>query len=213
MPLGIVVGLVDEGRIAGRLGLPVIAGGGTAAGAEVAAERLVEEGATSLLSFGLCGGLDPSLLPGAVVIPRVVVASGYWRADARLLAWLGGATVERLFGATAPVASAAEKRGLWMTRAAAAVDLESGAVASAATRGRLPFAVLRAVCDPAEREVPATAIAAVSAAGEVRIGRLLGALLAEPRQISGLLRLAADARAARRALVDRVHRLPPPPLP
>jgi hypothetical protein len=61
----IVVGLKAEALLARRLGVPVMIGGGTAAGAEMAARRAVAEGATALVSFGLAGGLDPSLRPAS----------------------------------------------------------------------------------------------------------------------------------------------------
>ena len=205
MALGIVVGLVDEGRIARRLGCAVIAGGGTSAGATLAAETLIQEGATSLLSFGLCGGLDPALRPGAIVIPRAVVGGGTWRCEARLVAALGGATADRLAGAHAAVTSAAAKQALFNQSGAVAVDLESAAVARIAVRCRLPFAVLRAVCDPAERDLPAAALAALTTVGDVSLTSVARSLLGNPRQLAGLLRLAADARAARRALIRRVR--------
>jgi len=36
----------------------------------------VAQGATALVSFGLAGGLDPALIPGAVVVPAEVMEDG-----------------------------------------------------------------------------------------------------------------------------------------
>ena len=103
------------------------------------------------------------------------------------------------------VAETAEtKHRLWATTGAATLDLESGAVARVATLHGLPFAVLRVICDPAERDLPPAALAALDASGAIGLARVAGSVTARPGQIPALLRLAADATAARRALGRRV---------
>jgi adenosylhomocysteine nucleosidase len=202
----VVVGLRAEARLARRLGLPVVIGGGTAAGADAAARRAVAAGAAALVSFGLAGGLDPSLRPGDLIVPVAVVQNGVSLAtDPGLTAWLGGATPHRLLAAGTVAADAANKRRLWQATGAAAVDLESGAVAQVATLHHLPFAVLRAICDPAERDLPPAALAALDGRGAIGLARVAGSVIAQPGQIPALLRLAADAAAARRALARRLR--------
>jgi adenosylhomocysteine nucleosidase len=85
-----------------------------------------------------------------------------------------------------------------------AVDLETGAVARVAAAHGLPFAVLRAICDPAERDLPPAALVALNARGAIGLARVAGSLIAWPGQVPALLRLAADAAAARRSLARRV---------
>ena len=201
---GLVTGLAAEARLAARLGA-ALAGGGLPAGAEAAAERLVAQGATALVSFGLCGGLDPALDPGALLVPRTVTeAGGTCPTDAVLAAALGGWTCTALAAAAAPVARCEAKRALFAATGAAGVDLESGAVARVAARHALPFAVLRAVCDPADLDLPPLALAALDAGGTIRPARIAASLFARPGQIGALLRLARAAAAARAALVGRV---------
>ena len=202
--VGLVTGLAAEARLAARLGAAA-AGGGLPAGAEAAAERLAAQGATALVSFGLCGGLDPALAPGALLVPRTVTdATGTHSTDAALATALGGWNCATLAAATAPVARREAKRALFAATDAAGVDLESGAVARVAARRGLPFAVLRAVCDPADLDLPPLALTALDAGGEVRPLRVAASLLGRPDQISALLRLARAAAAARAALVGRV---------
>jgi adenosylhomocysteine nucleosidase len=206
--VGVVVGLAAEARIARRLGWQVAIGGGTAAGAAAAAWRLADAGANALVSFGLAGGLDPALRPGAVIVPEAVIVFGLRHpTDPELSRTLGGATADAVLGAGAPASSAAEKRCLHDRTAAAAIDLESGAVACVAAARGIPFAVLRAVCDPAERALPVAALAALDAHGAIGIWRIFAALLARPGQLPSLLALAIDAAAARRALVARVRQI------
>jgi adenosylhomocysteine nucleosidase len=206
LKVGIIVGLRAEARIAWDLGGTVEIGGGTRAGAEAAAERLIARGVEALLSFGLAGGLDPALPPGALVIPRIVRAGGHdLLADAELISRLGGATCEMLCDSTQVVADAAAKRALFRTTGAAAVDLESGAVALAAERQGLPFAVLRAVCDPATRTLPPAAMIALDRSGGIRAARVAMSVLRAPAQIPALLALARDAALARRTLIRHLR--------
>lgn len=200
-----MVGLHAEARLARCFGVSVGIGGGTAAGAEVAARRAVAEGATALVSFGLAGGLEPGLRPGTLVVPAAVLCDGAsFAADPALMELLGGATPHRVLAIETVAADADSKRRLWQATGAAAVDLESGAVARVATAHGLPFAVLRAICDPAERDLPPAALVALDARGAIGLTRVAGSLIAWPGQVPALLRLAADAAAARRSLARRV---------
>lgn len=201
---GLVTGLAAEARLAGRLGL-ALAGGGMPSGAAAAAERLAAEGAGALVSFGLCGGLDPTLPPGTLLVPRTVRAhDGDYATDAALSAWLGGWSCTTLAAADSVVATAGAKRALFAATGAAGVDLESGAAARVAARHGLAFAVLRAVCDPGTAGLPPLALAALDAQGRIGPARVLASLAGRPGQIVALVRLARAAAAARAALVGRV---------
>jgi adenosylhomocysteine nucleosidase len=203
--IGVVVGLAAEARIARRLGYPVAIGGGGAAGAEAAALRLVADGARGLLSFGLCGGLDPALRPGELLIPEIVLdGAAHYAASPALAARFGKPTPHRLLGDTAVAATVAEKRRLRDATGAAAIDLESGAVARVAAAADLPFAVVRAVCDPAEQDLPPAALVALDGKGAIGFARVLAALAAHPAQLPALLMLARHASAARASLLRAV---------
>jgi adenosylhomocysteine nucleosidase len=165
----------------------------------------VAQGAAALISFGLAGGLEPSLRPGRLIVPIAVHTAGRdILTDRSLSRLLGSATPHRLLGVETIATTAADKHRLWQSTGAVALDLESGAVASVADQHRLPFAVLRAICDPAERDLPHAALAALDPHGAIGLARVLGSLAAHPTQLSALLALAADAAAARRALAGRV---------
>jgi adenosylhomocysteine nucleosidase len=199
---GFVVGMAAEARIAARFGFPVVAGGGTPEGAEVAARRLVAQGVDALVSFGLAGGLDPALRPGAVLIPTTVLCDGFpFGADAGLAARFGGLTGHCLLGGTVIAADVATKHRLRAETRADAVDLESGRVAGVAVACGLPFVVVRAICDPAERDLPPAALLALDEAGGIGLMRVLWSLLRRPSQLPALLVLASDAARARRALI------------
>ena len=203
--VGIVTGLAAEARIARPLGI-VAAGGGRPAGAEAAALRLMAQGASALVSFGLAGGLDPALPSGAVVLPATVLLdSEEWRCDPALAARLGARALGAIYGGGQIVATRAAKSALHARTGAIAVDLESAAVARVAARFGLPFAVLRAICDPADRALPRAALVALDQAGRIGPVRVAWAVLSRPQDIPALIRLGGDAARARHALVTRVR--------
>ncbi len=191
-----IVGMRAEARIARRLG-PIGIGAASA-------ERLAAE-ASALISFGIAGGLDPARLPGALVVPEAVVTPDGERfaTDPALTAALGGANAVAMLASPGIVGERAAKARLFAAFGAAAVDMESGAVARAAERHGIPFAVMRAIGDPAARDLPPAAIAAFDAKG-IAAGRLIASLVAAPGQIPALIALARETQAALRALRRRV---------
>ncbi len=198
--VGIIVGLEAEARVARRLGWPVETGGGTPEGARDAAELLIQSGVGALLSFGLAGGLDPALRAGDVVIPAWVLEGTWrWAADPGLAAQFGpmeGA----LYGGGTILATASAKRAVHLETGAVAVDLESAAVARVAAARGVPFAVLRAICDTAARDLPPAALAALDARGRIGAVRVAASLIRHPGQLPALVALARDAARARQAL-------------
>jgi acyl CoA:acetate/3-ketoacid CoA transferase alpha subunit len=65
----------------------------------------------------------------------------------------------------------------------------------------LPFGVLRVIADPAERNIPAAALAGMRSDGEIDFLAVLASLANRPGQLPALLRLAADTRRAMAALL------------
>jgi len=65
----------------------------------------------------------------------------------------------------------------------------------------LPFAVVRAICDPAERDLPPAATVALDQKGAVGLIRVLGSLLSYPSQWRDLMALGSDVARARRTLI------------
>jgi adenosylhomocysteine nucleosidase len=205
---GFLVGFAAEARIARRSGWPVGIGGGSSEGAARAAEQLVRNGAAGLVSFGLAGGLDPSLPAGTLIVADAVVSGGKtWRADPELIMRLGGSTGHRCLSVKHIVASSAEKQRLWRDTGASAVDMESDAAATIAGAAGIPFAVLRAICDTAERELPPAALVALDAAGRLAFARVAWSVLTVPKQIGALTALARASMAARKALRSRLDML------
>lgn len=185
--------------------------------AGAAAERLAAGGARVLLSWGVAGGLAPGLRPGDLVIPeRIAHADGETLADARLrgrladscpdgMATHGGA----LWSGGDAVLSPAAKRALAQRSNAVAVDMESAAVAAVAGRAGLPFVAVKAVCDPAERDVPPAALKMMTGDGRFNVPGLLAAVFGGPATWRDLIALGRDFAAARETLAAIAPRLLP----
>jgi hopanoid-associated phosphorylase len=169
-------------------------------------EAAVKAGARGVISFGVAGGLCPSLKPGDVVVASAVVTAsnrfdthGRWSRSLRhaLPSACGGS----IFAADDAVMTVLEKEALFAGTGAIAVDVESGVAAEAAERHGLPFAVLRVVLDPAGRSLPLSATVGVRDDGTTDPGAVIRSLLRRPGEIGELVRLAGDARLAKRSLL------------
>ena len=141
-----------------------------------------------------------------VIVPSAVIdGCGHrYPTDPEASNLLGGATPHLLLGASTVAATVAEKARLYSETGAAAIDLESAAVARVARMHRATFAVLRAICDTSARALPPAALAALDTRGAIAIGRVLASIVARPAQIPALLALASDAMTALCALCRRV---------
>ncbi len=177
-----------------------------------AARMLVDAGATSLVSWGMAGALDPVLRAGDLVLPREVVTrnaerfptSAAWRDPlAATLAQLSASGIAVYDGvlltAATAIDSPADKADALRTTLAVAVDMESAAVAQVAAARALPFIAVRAIVDTAADPLP-HAVLAASRAGQVQLWRLARELARSPREIAAMLRLARRYRVAKRTL-------------
>jgi hopanoid-associated phosphorylase len=162
-----------------------------------------------VVSWGLCGGLDPRLRPGDLILgAEVVWGDGAIKTDeavtsslTRRLVDAGTAVaVEPVAAADAPVLTSSAKAELRRATGAAAVDMESLAAGRFALKQRIPFAILRAIADPAERDLPPVALKTVDPAGGINVLALIGGLTRSPGQLAGLHTTFRDSRAAFRAL-------------
>ena len=170
-----------------------------------AAVELVDSGVSALLSWGSAGGLDPVLTPGTLLLPKNVLNSEgrrfevtpAWRAKlhelmSRQFEIHTGSLVQSLH----PLTTAQQKQTLFARTGAVAVDTESAAIAEVAASRGLPFVAVRAVVDPATRDLPLSALAAVDSSGRLLVKHLVRGLLRRPGDLPGILLLWSDMRLA-----------------
>ena len=207
--LVVVVGMNSEARIARPLGLAIV-------GADALSSDVLDR-ASGVLSFGLCGGLGPDLKPGDLVIGTAVDFGGRrFVANADGVAQLGrifpNAVVGSIAGSNEIVGSARAKADLREATGAIAADMESHAVAAAALRAGVPFAILRAVSDGPSTNLPLSAQVGFRPDGSTDVVAVLRGLAARPGELSALIRTARDASkgfaALRRAAAVLPGRFP-----
>ena len=149
LPIGEIINLGNNSKIC------LCGMGGNAA--REAAIKLQEEGATSLISFGVSGALDSKLRPGDLLLPqsvyneRLLPVSLAWRDRVQKclpsnLRVISGklATSKKI------LTSSNEKCDFARITGASAVDLESGAIAEVAEDSDIPFLAIRVISDPIE---------------------------------------------------------------
>ena len=179
-----------------------------------AAQELLAEGTEILVSWGLAGGLDPSMMPAQIVVGSTVISANgdTLKSDDlignRLMDVLSDLQPIKgpIYTSTYPVSSAAEKSKLHSTHAAIAVDMESAAIAHVAREANAKFAAIRCIIDPSEFDLPPAAEKGIRANGRLNTMLILGHLLKQPWDIGQLIRLANWYRAALRKL-DQTARL------
>jgi adenosylhomocysteine nucleosidase len=209
-----VTGLKREAAMIAGPGRLAVCGDGPTLQARL--DELADIPVANVISWGLCGGLDPRLRPGDLILgAEVVSAEGRIVTDdavtsslARRLTDAGArVAIERVAGVDSPVSTTRAKAELRVATGAAAVDMESLTAGRFALQRRTPFVILRAVADPADRDLPPLIFRAVGSGGGIRTAAVVGQLVRSPGQLSGLVAAARDSQAGFRAL-SRCRGLP-----
>ena len=140
-----------------------ICGTGEAAYEAVKA-RLAESRPGLILLAGLCGGLDPSLGAGSIILCRQVAQAGHeiLEPDRLLLEEVRKSlnaaaqpfVFSRLLTVSVPAGTADEKRELWNEHGAGGVDMETYQVARAAREAGVRWLTVRSVIDTAGQNLP-----------------------------------------------------------
>ena len=196
------IGVGLRWAVGGRLGsIPVaLAAHGTgrihaATAARAIGERLPLRG---LVSVGWCGGLDPSLEVGQVVVADRVLSENP-RQEFRALPVEGPATTGAVLSVDRFVRTAEEKRQLRAT-GASVVDMEAAGVAAEAVRMGLPFFCVRAVSDPAGKTFAMDFNRARRGDGRFSVGRIVAQAGVRPGHWRELFELGRASRVAASAL-------------
>ncbi len=224
------------GRVSlGRLGRATVAimACGIGGDAAVRGTRLIAEGHRPgrLVAAGLCGGLDPGLSRGAILVADRVglvpdrvgmcvssgdrsaepaLEGGYLPIDSLPAEWnprpLDGVLRGTLLTSGTVIATAAAKKTLHDSTRGSAVDMESWWIADEAKRLGLPVHVVRVVCDTATETVPVDVASLATAGSAARIaGTALRLVWKRPSAAIDMVELRERAHAAADALARRLE--------
>lgn len=175
-----------------------------------AAEQMLNAGIRRLLVWGTAGGLDPVLQAGTLFLPDVLLdaASGMrYPVSVRLhaeleqrLARLDVPLVGKgtLLTTAEALVTADEKSRAARQTGASMVDMESAAIAAAATRAGAEIAVVRVLLDDAGASLPPVVIRAMNTR-HPHLGTAAG-LLERPQDLPAVLLLGQSFRRAYRSL-------------
>ena len=164
-----------------------------------------------VVSAGVCGGLDPTLRAGDLVLPDGVISDGGLRlpvtGSVAQRAAAAGAAARAGVMATASraVATPEAKAALRAATGAVAVDMESAAILEAAAARGCFSLVVRAVSDDARETLPDELMRLVGADGRIRCGGVLA--LARPRVLRRALQLRRSTRRALASVAGSLARL------
>jgi hopanoid-associated phosphorylase len=208
-PILIVTGLVQEARIAAGPGMTVICSSSDPQQLRSLLATFDPSTVRGVISFGIAGGLCPTLKSGDVVVATEVIAG-----DSRWLAGLAlseeliaGTGLGRrrvveggIVGVEKLVAAQAGKAALRSETGAVAVDMESHIAADYAASAGLPFAALRVVSDPANRALPSLAANAIKPNGDIDLRKVLRSVARNPLTLRALVATGLDFNRALRSL-------------
>jgi adenosylhomocysteine nucleosidase len=180
--------------------------------AKAAAELLVDQGATRLMSWGCAGALSASLKPGDLILANTLIdaegardakccVSSGWHSDAKnRLAASVVAHTGCLAESMSIISNSQDKKQLHSLTGAIAVDMESTAIAKVAGQHTLPFLAIRVIVDPVDMTLPRAINYSLNQQGEVVLGKLLLFLATHPAELPGLIKLGLHSNAARKTL-------------
>ena len=167
------------------------------------AQLLAGFGAPLVVSAGVCGGLDPRLRSGDLVIPeRVIDEAGVSHAlrtthhraavsAAPTTAWTGPLVTTRDV-----VSTPGAKGSLFAASGAVAVDMESAVIAARAARSGYPALVIRAVSDDARHCLPPELTRLVTPEGRLRFAGAIALTVKRPAMLHGAFELRERTRRA-----------------
>jgi adenosylhomocysteine nucleosidase len=172
--------------------------------AEVAIRAVVNADLSSsqleaVVTTGYCGGLDPALQVGDIVIASEVLDSASGERFA--CAELAGQTAQGVILSQDRIANNSnEKEQLFRATGACAVEMEASGVAVRAKRAGLPFHCIKVISDAATESFALDLNRMRTTEGRVARGKIIVHALVRPAVVPGLLRLKRRTDEAAGAL-------------
>ncbi|WP_031482157.1 phosphorylase family protein [Maridesulfovibrio frigidus] len=176
-----------------------------------AATLLAQKNPDLILSAGVSGGLAHGPAAGdllaASTIHSELANHNPWHKSERdvdlstsLLPAYGKIPSGPMVTVPKPVLTPKEKTSLHDRTGALAADMESIAVAEAATKAGIPFACIRAISDASTRAIPSESLDGVDSSGKTKLKPILKAIANRPSLIFELIPMGMDYSKALKSL-------------
>ena len=172
------------------------------------AHYLINQKIDGLVSFGVAGGLSPSIESGMLVVPseirgrdQVIAVSGSWRQSLlsrfnEMVSFSAGPMAH----ADRVLTEAVDKQEMFWDTRTSACDMESFGVGEVAAIFDIPFLIVRAVSDPVDLSIPSWVPGLLDHQGCVKKLDFCCQLLAHPMDIVGLWHIARASNKAFKCL-------------
>ena len=156
-----------------------------------------------VLSCGFAGGLNPYLTSGTVVFSA--------DEDAGLTPLLleAGACPVRFHCSDRVATTVQEKKRLWESTGADAVEMESQIIRAICRAHRIPSATIRVISDAAHENLPLDFNIFMTSEQTLNYGKLILALLRSPKKIPAMLRLQRQTQIAAKNLAGVLSKVIP----
>jgi adenosylhomocysteine nucleosidase len=183
--------------------------GAGANNAQSASELLIAQGATRLISWGCAAALSETLKPGDLVLAdtlidtegaRIDIAPDWHDFAKNLLSTSLKIHTGSLAESNCIVANSQDKKQLHDQTGAAALDMETIAIAKVAGQHKLPFLAIRAIADPVGMDLPKAINHSFNDEGDIMLGKLLLFIALHPAELPGLIKLGMHFHAAKNTL-------------
>ncbi len=168
---------------------------------------------TWIFSVGFCGGLDPHLSTGQVVLGKSVKRTA-GRAIPMTKTLLSPEILSRLSIPQVSVVTVEEavctvqgKAELRASTHAQVVEMESFAIADICQQRQTKFGILRVVSDDAQTALPKSVLNLTSESGALKLGTLVGMIWHRPQSVVDLWQLRRSSMGASTALANSIEQL------
>lgn len=188
-------GVTHAGRVGSIEAVVMTTGIGTERAALVTRRLLEDGGVDHVMVVGVCGGVEPTLAVGDLVVPEVVVdhASGREFQPHHL----GSTSPRGRLITTDELLVGADVVARLRAEGVMALDMETAAVAAVSEEAGVPWSVVRSPSDHADDDLIDDAVASLANPdGSADVGALLRYLARRPWRLARLARLGRDLRRA-----------------
>jgi adenosylhomocysteine nucleosidase len=172
----------------------VITGMGRTNAANCIRKALEELKPARVITAGFAGGLNPELTVGTVLFEE----DFEFGLGPNLLKW--GAYPGKFHCAKRVAVTIEEKRALWRSTGADAVEMESSVIRTICREHRIPGATIRVISDEAGEDLPLDFNALMTPTDRINYPKLAWKLVSRPRAIPQLMRFQEKTIIAARRL-------------